>query len=167
MYRGSRTPSQGHRVRGVRAPAGPLGMGLGGYQEGLYRVLPSHCPEEPTRRPATAGSGPPPWRGWVGSRVGGRTNGGGGHGQDHPAGPVRTLQVPPCPSLSECRLLAKGARFDLNSLKVSQNDEVSPKSAEKASRSPYIQNGLQKSPLEILGFPYIPAFSHKELMGHI
>ena len=47
---------------------------------------------------------------------------------------------------------------------VSQNDEVSPKSVEKASISPCFQNGLRISPLEILRFPYIAAFSHKELM---
>ena len=58
-----------------------------------------------------------------------------------------------------------GARFDLISVKFSQNDEVSPKSVEKASVSPYFQNGLQISPLDFLGFPFSPAFSCKELMG--
>ena len=49
--------------------------------------------------------------------------------------------------------------------KVSQNGRVSPKSVDKAYHSPYSQNGLKKSPLEILGFPYSLAFSPKELMG--
>ena len=49
--------------------------------------------------------------------------------------------------------------------KVSQNDEVSPKYVHKASHSPYIQNGSQKSPLGFLRFPISVAFSHKELIG--
>ena len=56
------------------------------------------------------------------------------------------------------------ARIEVIYLKVSQNREVSPKYIEKASHSPYFQNGSQKSPLEILRFPFRPAFSHKELM---
>ena len=59
-----------------------------------------------------------------------------------------------------------GTRFDLNSTKLSQNDEVSPKSVEKASLYPYFQNGSQKSPLGFSRFPFGPAFSHKELIGH-
>ena len=88
------------------------------------------------------------------------------------AGTVRTTlrarSVPPCgPSLSfplKCRLWAKGARFHDISWKVSQNGQVSPKSHEKASHSPYSQNGLEKSPLEILRIPFPRAFSGKELM---
>ena len=57
------------------------------------------------------------------------------------------------------------ARFHHLFSKVSQNDEVSLKSVNKACHAPYLQNGLQKSPLEILRFPYFVAFSHKELMG--
>ena len=56
------------------------------------------------------------------------------------------------------------ARLTSYFYKVSQNSEVSPKYVNKASLSPYIQNGSQKSPLGILGFPYSLAFSHKELM---
>ena len=58
------------------------------------------------------------------------------------------------------------ATFDLISHKVSQNGIVSPKSSEKACHSPCFQNLVQKSPLEILGFPVWLAFSRKELMGH-
>ena len=36
--------------------------------------------------------------------------------------------------------------------------------SEKACHSPYIQNGVQNSPLEILRFPILLAFSPKELM---
>ena len=57
------------------------------------------------------------------------------------------------------------ARFSYILLKVSQNDEVSPLFTEKACHSPCSQNGLQKSPLEKLRFPFWPAFSCKELMG--
>ena len=56
------------------------------------------------------------------------------------------------------------ARFHHIYSKVSQNDEVSIKYPEKASHSPYSQKGLEKSPLEIPGFPFSLAFSHKELM---
>ena len=42
------------------------------------------------------------------------------------------------------------ARFQDISLKVSQNREVSPKYHQKACHSPYIQNEVQKSPLDIL-----------------
>ena len=59
------------------------------------------------------------------------------------------------------------ARFDVIFHKVSQNRVVSPESVQKASHSPCFQNRLQKSPLEILRFPFSLAFSHKELMGHI
>ena len=57
------------------------------------------------------------------------------------------------------------ARIDYILLKLSQNREVSPKYDEKAYHSPYFQNGPQKSPLGILRFPFLPAFSCKELMG--
>ena len=57
------------------------------------------------------------------------------------------------------------ARFDLILLNYSQNARVSPKYVNKACHSPYLQNGLQKSALQILRFPYFVAFSHKELMG--
>ena len=49
---------------------------------------------------------------------------------------------------------------------VKQNAGVSPKSVDKACHSPCFQNELQKSPLDFLGIPFLPAFSHKELMGH-
>ena len=61
---------------------------------------------------------------------------------------------PPCLRTLGCRLRANTARFRSIFSKVSQNDEVSPKSVEKACRSPYFQNEAQKSPLEILGFPF-------------
>ena len=72
---------------------------------------------------------------------------------------------PPCPRTSRIAALQPiRARIDLISRKLRQNGQVSPKYHQKASRSPYIQNGLQNSPLEKLRFLVFPAFSHKELM---
>ena len=85
-----------------------------------------------------------------------------------PAGPGRSPAVPslvPARAPRKCRLLANKPRYNLILLKVSQNSEVSTKYVNKACHSPYIQNGSQKSPLEILRFPILTAFSHKELMG--
>ena len=58
------------------------------------------------------------------------------------------------------------ARFHDIYTKVSQKRGVSPKYVHKACHSPCSQNTAQKSPLEILRFTFIPAFSHKELMAH-
>ena len=57
------------------------------------------------------------------------------------------------------------ARFSQYFSKVSQNHGVSPKSMHEACHSPCFQNGLEKSALKILGFPFSLAFSHKELIG--
>ena len=85
--------------------------------------------------------------------------------QNPPCGPGQA----PVPSLVlgplKCRLWANKARFKVIFSKVSQNREVSSVFVEKACHSPCFQNGCQKSPLEILRFPKMPAFSHKELMG--
>ena len=77
-------------------------------------------------------------------------------------GPLRCLGTSPRANAASWPIRA---RIDLILHKVSQNARVSPKSVEKAYVSPYFQNGLKKSPLEKLGFPFSPAFSHKELMG--
>ena len=111
--------------------------GLGGYGEGLYRVpslLLGEVPSTAERAPEAPARG---WSGWYWGPGAGRL-------LDHPPGPVGSLQDPPCPGPSECALLAKGARFDLISVKVSQNDEVSPKSVQKASHSPYSQKRVPK-----------------------
>ena len=81
----------------------------------------------------------------------------------HPPGPVGPLQGPPWGWVLSP---SKRARLRSHFLKVRQNGQVSPKYHEKASRSPYSQNGSRKSALEILRFPLWPAFSCKELMGH-
>ena len=83
----------------------------------------------------------------------------------HPPGPVGPLQGPPW--YGSGLSAASGpirARIRVILLKVSQNGQVSPKSYEKASHSPYSQNGPRKSPLDFLGIPFWPAFSGKELM---
>ena len=61
-------------------------------------------------------------------------------------------------------LRAYGARFRPLNPKVSQNHGVSPKSVDKACRTPYSHFRAGKSALEILRFPFGLAFSPKELM---
>ena len=137
----------------------------GGYTGGLYRGT----TQPPRGDLQTQRSGPRKacraWSGW-GLEVGRAPAvvfGGG-------TAPRTTLRARsgtrPLPVLGplECRLWAKGARFHLISHKVSQKARVSPKYVEKACHSPYLQNGLQKSPLDFLRFRFSLAFSHKELM---
>ena len=84
----------------------------------------------------------------------------------HPPGPV-SLALPAFPGAprANARSWPIRARIDLNFSKVKQNGGVSPKYVQKASRTPYFQNELQKSPLGILRKPFSLAFSHKELMA--
>ena len=142
----------------------------GGYTRvGTGRAIPGTQPAHPAARGASPDSeaGPGralqgPWSGW--SAGPGITGDGGG--QNPPCGPGRYRPaVPPwfCP---DCRLSANSGEIPVISYKVSQNREVSPKKHEKAYVSPCFQNGLKKSPLEILRFPVSRAFSPKELMGH-
>ena len=91
---------------------------------------------------------------------------GGGDGScTHPSGPVSPPVGLPGAGPLECRLSANRARIEAISLKVSQNQEVSPKCVHKACHSPHFQNRVQKSALQILRFPFCSAFSHKELIG--
>ena len=66
-----------------------------------------------------------------------------------PAGPGRVLGTLPVSSSSNAASGPIRARFHVKSSKVSQNGIVSPRNVEKACHSPYFQNGLQKSPLDI------------------
>ena len=137
-------------------------MGYNGWViGGVYRV-PSHAARGEVLM--TAKRARKPCRGWSG-----------GHEElGRPSSPGTTLRarsVPcrplPVPGLPSPGKAASGpirARLRLIFLKVSQNDEVSPKIHEKASHSPYSQNGSRNSPLGILRFPVSPAFSDKELM---
>ena len=137
----------------------------GGYLGGLYRVLPSHpAPREEDHPDSEAGPGSPSrgWSGWSGwsGRVSPRGRSG------PPCGPGRsTPGGPPCPSLAKAASGPIRARFKVNLLKVSQNGLVSPKYVNKACHSPCFQNELQMSALDFLRFPFLTAFSHKELMG--
>ena len=141
------------------------GMVPGGY---TGRAIPGYYPATLLEEQARQRSGPRKacraWSGWSGAADVPAARSGSRY---HPPGPVG----PPGPSLYldplECRLLAYRARLTSYSSKVSQNSEVSPKYVEKASHSPYLQNGLKKSPLGFLRFPLLLAFSPKELMGHI
>ena len=82
-----------------------------------------------------------------------------------PAGPGPAPAGHSLVLLEQCPTRANMARFRSIFSKVRQNRQVSPKSHQKAYVSPYFQNGLKKSPLEILRFPFSLAFSGKELMG--
>ena len=146
---------------------GCTGVGIqGGYTRvgvpGEYPAIPSPPADQ---RPE--GAGPACRAGWVGSRVGvqlGTVFGGG----DGPSTPLRGPVGPGRPSLAgtlQMPPLGNKARLTSYFYKVSQNGRVSPEYVEKACHSPYLQNGPVKSPLEILRFPILPAFSRKELMG--
>ena len=145
-----------------------LGMVLGGY---TGWAIPGTTPAPRKEAPYPAKRVPEAtvWLEWVGYGAGCVSWEYGDGGGDGPEPTLRarsvTLQVPSLvQDLADCRLLAIWARIDLIFQKLSQNGQVSLEYVEKASHSPYIQNGLQNSPLEILRFPLLPAFSHKELM---
>ena len=85
-----------------------------------------------------------------------------------PCGPGRPPVGSLVQDLANTRLWANNGDISvIFYCKVSQKAIVSPKSHQKACHSPCSQNGLQKSPLGILSISFWPAFSHKELMGHI
>ena len=136
------------------------------YREGYTGYYPptaqgrTHTSEAGPGSPAGAGVGG--YGAWV--RVQGVRR------RDGPGPTLRVRSVTLCPPWSRTSQNAASgpikARFQSFLYKVSQKAEVSPKSTQKASHSPYIQNGLQKSPLDFLRFPFLRAFSHKELMGH-
>ena len=99
------------------------------------------------------------WSGWSGTAAPARL-------QNPPCGPGR-LRLPgsgPSPQIPASWPIR--ARFTSILLKVSQNRGVSPVYVQKACHSPCFQKHVQMSPLGILRFPILTAFSHKELMGH-
>ena len=104
------------------------------------------------------------WSGWYWGRVRVLSVRRRGRLLYHPPGPVGLLRSPPCTGPLECRLRANMARFRDISWKLSQNGRVSPENVEKACHSPCSQNEVRNSPLEILRFLFLSAFSHKELM---
>ena len=147
------------------------GYGPGGYTGVWYRVGIREG-AIPGTQPAARGGSYPAKRA---PEVPCRGTGVGGVGPGRPLHPRPPTPGPeglpgPAPLSGACSPVnaASGpirARFDLILVEYSQNREVSPKSVEKAYRSPYFQNELGKSPLEIPRFPFSPAFSAKELMG--
>ena len=155
----------GRRVLGM-VRAGRVyraGMGPGGYRGGYTGGVPSSPPTARGECPVQRSGPRKPckgWSGWYG--VLGRTVGG-----TAPETTLRARSAPaglPVSGPSECPPRANIARFQSILSKVSQNSEVSPKSVHKACHSPYFQNGSGNPPLEILGFPFPLAFSHKELL---
>ena len=66
-----------------------------------------------------------------------------------------------------CRLTAKGRDSTSYSIKLVKTAKCQRKVMKRPVIVPNSQNDLRKSPLEIPGFPFCSAFSHKELMGYI
>ena len=135
------------------------GWGMAGWVQG--RVLPVHQPaarggsrrqRSGPRRPCRGRSG---WSSGAGRPV-------------PPFGPGRSTLWPSLHLLEQVPHNAvQTASNRQNSVKVhtvSQNRRVSLKYVNKAYVSPCFQNGSQISPLDFLGFPFLVAFSHKELM---
>ena len=146
-------------VHGGWVPGLGTRVGIPGW---VYRVGIQGCTTQPLREGSRQRSGPR--RLLQGAGVGGLEPGIPQYARTHPCGARSALWaslVLPGPVAASWPIRA---RFDLNSHVYCQNDEVSPKSVHKAYRSPYFQNGLQISPLDFLGFPYLLAFSPKELM---
>ena len=156
-------------VRGTGVAAGYCMPG--GYTGWVYRVGiqgPWYYPATLLGEgPTPAKRAPEPCRGGVGGCRAWANLGDGGEVGTHPSDPVG-LPAGALPGTSRnAASWPIRARFHDISKKHSQNGQVSPKSVEKASVSPYFQNGPRKSPLGFLGFPFSLAFSHKELMGYI
>ena len=138
--------------------------GVGYSRVGRGRVIPVHSPAARGGSICTAKRARKPCKGWSG----------GTYGAGRPSSPRTTLRARsvPCrplpvlglPSPSKAASGPIKARLGSILRKVSQNGQVSPESVEKAYHSPYFQNGLQNSPLEIPRFPFSVAFSGKELM---
>ena len=136
----------------------PWGMGTGVGVGGVIPGTQPHCSRERSR---TAKRARRPCRaGVVVLELG--TPGLAGPPTPCGRGPLRCPATPPRANAASWPIKA---RFHDIYCKVSQKCIVSPKYHEKACHSPYLQNGLGKSPLEILRFLFWPAFSHKELMG--
>ena len=157
----TRTPLRPTYRQCGQADVAVPGCILGGYTGWVipgppYRPRCSQGGSTPAKRAPEAPSRG--WSGWVWGRV--RPSLLPHHSLR--SGPLRWVAASP---RANSRLLANKARFQSYFSKVSQNQGVSPVYVEKACHSPYFQNRLQKSALKILRFPFLPAFSHKELSG--
>ena len=85
--------------------------------------------------------------------------------QDHPAGPVGLLWSPPCPEPCYPALQPKGRDSMTFLIKLVKRAKCHRICLKRPVIVPIFQNGVKKSPLGFLGFLFLPAFSHKELMG--
>ena len=152
-------PVHGARVWVPGRGSTRVGYGWVGTWVGYTGSLPTSV-KRSTRQRSGPGS---PCRGWSGGLVHSAP------GSHRPPTPLRSgARSAVCGTLpGNAASWPIRARLRSISENVSQNDQVSPKSIKKACHSPYFQNRLQKSPLEILRFLFSPAFSPKELMGHI
>ena len=144
---------------GSRVPAGRVyGWVLGGAIPGHYP--PSTLKSPPQAIPAKRAPEAPGGLEWVGIAVRGW------------AGPSTTLRArscppvgPPCTGTLECRLLANKARFEVKPGNLVKTTKCHQKVCKRPALVPILQNGSQKSPLDFYRFPFLVAFSHKELMG--
>ena len=160
--------------RGVRV-GGVLGACREGYQGGYTgwvipgpSTIPSQLarqgadPEPAERAPeALAGAGVGGFWGW--DRPLRVVPGTSAQPRTHPSGPVG----PPAGALPGTGLGSSGKGRDsyLNSVKLVKTAECHRKVFKRPVIVPIFKNGSQSSPLDFLGFPVLPAFSPKELMG--
>ena len=165
MSRGSRQCGRGVTVQRCGS-GGCTRVGIPGW---VYRgsTSPARCPGRTQKQTSEAGPGRPTGPGVGGSAGPGALGDGGGGGISPPCGPGQSSPREAFPGiyLRNAASWPIGARFTSFYCKVSQNGQVSPKKCKKACHSPYFQNGLEKSPLGFLRFPFSPAFSRKELLG--
>ena len=91
--------------------------------------------------------------------------GGRGRLYPHPSGPVGPLQA--LPGIYPRNAHLGPIRRDSTSFprKLVKTAKCHRKVSKRPVIVPILQNGSEKSPLDFLRFPFITAFSHKELMG--
>ena len=151
------------RVLGTGIP-GCTGEGYTGYYPPTDLQLAHRSPRsKPTQRSGPVGPAGPEWWGGCSGRNGGR-----GRSWVPPFGPGQAPCALPVPRTSQiAHLQPKGRDF----MTFLRNLVKTAKCRLNVSKRPVIvpifQNRPQMSPLEILRFPFLPAFSCKELMGHI
>ena len=147
--------------RQVGIQGGYTGGYTGGYARG---VLPSHRARKshiPAKRARTALQGP----GVVGIWDWTRDRRWAAPGPPL-RGPVGPMLGPPCPGPLDAA--SWPIRRDSTSflIKLVKTTKCHQKTSKRPAIVPVSQNGLKNSPLDFYRFPFSPAFSHKELMGH-
>ena len=162
VYHGVPVPSRVvHAVPGRCSGLGGTGVGYTGWVPGRGNT--GSLPTSGKRSPDSEAGPGSPYRGleWVV-----RVQRPPAVPDTTPAGPGRS---PAVPSLY-LALLPASWPIGRDSTSFLRNLVKTTKCRRKVSKRPPIvpnsQNGVQKSPLEILRFTFCPAFSHKELMGH-